>query len=129
MGKIRGLVVSGDGDGVLCMGVGGGGFFQKGEKARRPGSKPTGVLDRGGRERKDWRWMTEGREGFRKEKVIHARLQRSALAVREQNKRARGTTLYGSTTLFFLTKKGTLRPVAIELTRPPGNGKPQWKHV
>ncbi|KAM1158115.1 hypothetical protein ACFX2B_028409 [Malus domestica] len=34
-----------------------------------------------------------------------------------------GTTLYGSRTLFFLTEDGTLRPVAIELTRPPvGDG-------
>ncbi|XP_074312002.1 linoleate 13S-lipoxygenase 2-1, chloroplastic-like [Silene latifolia] len=41
-----------------------------------------------------------------------------------------GTTLYGSRTLFFLTPKGTLRPLAIELTRPPmANGKPQWKQV
>ena len=30
-----------------------------------------------------------------------------------------GTTLYGSRTLLFLTEDGTLRPVAIELTRPP----------
>ncbi|KAK9079051.1 hypothetical protein SSX86_000720 [Deinandra increscens subsp. villosa] len=40
-----------------------------------------------------------------------------------------GTTLYGSRTLMFLTSNGTLRPLAIELTRPPNNGKPQWKHV
>ncbi|OWM69231.1 hypothetical protein CDL15_Pgr025418 [Punica granatum] len=40
-----------------------------------------------------------------------------------------GTTLYGSRTLFFLTPDGTLRPVAIELTRPPMDGKPQWKEV
>ncbi|KAF5773558.1 putative linoleate 13S-lipoxygenase [Helianthus annuus] len=40
-----------------------------------------------------------------------------------------GTTLYGSRTLMFLTSTGTLRPLAIELTRPPNNGKPQWKHV
>ncbi|KAJ0477028.1 Lipoxygenase 2 [Helianthus annuus] len=40
-----------------------------------------------------------------------------------------GTTLYGSRTLMFLTSTGTLRPLAIELTRPPSNGKPQWKHV
>ncbi|MCF8706214.1 hypothetical protein L3056_10930, partial [Corynebacterium sp. MC-25] len=40
-----------------------------------------------------------------------------------------GTTLYGSRTLFFLTKDGTLRPLAIELTRPPMDGKPQWKQV
>lgn len=45
--------------------------------------------------------------------------------VREQ----KGTTLYGSRTLFFLTPTGTLRPVTIELTRPPGNGKPQWSEV
>ncbi|XP_061998342.1 linoleate 13S-lipoxygenase 2-1, chloroplastic-like isoform X3 [Rosa rugosa] len=40
-----------------------------------------------------------------------------------------GTTLYGSRTLFFLTENGTLRPVAIELTRPPIGDKPQWKEV
>ncbi|KAK9941286.1 hypothetical protein M0R45_017897 [Rubus argutus] len=40
-----------------------------------------------------------------------------------------GTTLYGSRTLFFLTPEGTLRPLAIELTRPPLDGKPQWKQV
>ncbi|KAE8037062.1 hypothetical protein FH972_009687 [Carpinus fangiana] len=41
----------------------------------------------------------------------------------------KGTTLYGSRTLFFLTPEGTLRPLAIELTRPPMDGKPQWKQV
>ncbi|KAF3451151.1 hypothetical protein FNV43_RR07242 [Rhamnella rubrinervis] len=40
-----------------------------------------------------------------------------------------GTTLYGSRTLFFLTEEGTLRPIAIELTRPPLGDKPQWKQV
>ncbi|KAJ6307298.1 hypothetical protein OIU76_017151 [Salix suchowensis] len=40
-----------------------------------------------------------------------------------------GTTLYGSRTLFFLTPEGTLRPLAIELTRPQMDGKPQWKQV
>lgn len=40
-----------------------------------------------------------------------------------------GTTLYGSRTLFFLTTDGTLRPLAIELTRPPMDGKLQWKQV
>ncbi|KAL2328834.1 hypothetical protein Fmac_022261 [Flemingia macrophylla] len=40
-----------------------------------------------------------------------------------------GTTLYGSRTVFFLTHEGTLRPLAIELTRPPMEGKPQWKQV
>ncbi|XP_076914612.1 linoleate 13S-lipoxygenase 2-1, chloroplastic-like [Bidens hawaiensis] len=39
------------------------------------------------------------------------------------------TTLYGSRTLMYLTPTGTLRPLAIELTRPPGNDKPQWKRV
>ncbi|KAF5941400.1 hypothetical protein HYC85_022567 [Camellia sinensis] len=42
---------------------------------------------------------------------------------------SKGTTLYGSRTLFFLTPDGTLRPLAIELTRPPVDGKPQWKQV
>ncbi|GAB4856081.1 hypothetical protein Ancab_024721 [Ancistrocladus abbreviatus] len=41
----------------------------------------------------------------------------------------KGTTLYGSRTLFFLTPDQTLRPLAIELTRPPAVGKPQWKQV
>ncbi|KAL8055426.1 hypothetical protein ABFX02_04G055000 [Erythranthe guttata] len=41
----------------------------------------------------------------------------------------KGTTLYGSRTLFYLTSCGTLRPVAIELTRPPIDGKPQWKQA
>ncbi|CAN0890874.1 Linoleate 13S-lipoxygenase 2-1, chloroplastic [Linum grandiflorum] len=41
----------------------------------------------------------------------------------------KGTMLYGSRALFFLTPVGTLKPVAIELTRPPIDGKPQWKRV
>ncbi|CAN0891901.1 Linoleate 13S-lipoxygenase 2-1, chloroplastic [Linum grandiflorum] len=39
------------------------------------------------------------------------------------------TTLYGSRTVFYLCPSGTLRPLAIELTRPPMDGKPQWKKV
>ncbi|XP_070018552.1 linoleate 13S-lipoxygenase 2-1, chloroplastic-like [Nicotiana sylvestris] len=41
----------------------------------------------------------------------------------------KGRVLYGSRTLFFLTPDGTLRPLAIELTRPPVYDKPQWKEV
>ena len=41
----------------------------------------------------------------------------------------KNTTLYGSRTVFFLTPGGTLRPLAIELVRPPMDGKPQWKEV
>ncbi|XP_027354098.1 linoleate 13S-lipoxygenase 2-1, chloroplastic-like isoform X2 [Abrus precatorius] len=44
-------------------------------------------------------------------------------------RKLKGRTLYGSRTLFFLNPEGTLRPLAIELTRPPINGKPQWKQV
>jgi len=40
-----------------------------------------------------------------------------------------GTTLYGSRTLFFLTPDGTLKPIAIELTRPASPTNPQWKRV
>ncbi|KAI3738366.1 hypothetical protein L2E82_28395 [Cichorium intybus] len=40
-----------------------------------------------------------------------------------------GISLYGSRTLMFLTPAGTLTPIAIELTRPPTEFKPQWKHV
>ncbi|XP_020154784.1 lipoxygenase 2.2, chloroplastic [Aegilops tauschii subsp. strangulata] len=49
------------------------------------------------------------------------------------------TTLYGSRTLFFLTGDGTLRPIAIELTRPesqdhgrrssPSPTKDEWRQV
>ncbi|KAL5765029.1 hypothetical protein ACOSQ2_017623 [Xanthoceras sorbifolium] len=41
----------------------------------------------------------------------------------------KGTVLYGSRTVFFLNPDGTLRPLAIELTRPPIDGKPEWKRV
>ncbi|KAE8037060.1 hypothetical protein FH972_009685 [Carpinus fangiana] len=44
-------------------------------------------------------------------------------------RRLEGTTVYGSRTLFFLTKDGTLRPLAIEFTCPPMDGKQQWKQV
>ncbi|GAA0168252.1 oxygenase [Lithospermum erythrorhizon] len=40
-----------------------------------------------------------------------------------------GTTLYGSRALFFLTPAGTLRPLAVELTRPPSGDKPSWKGI
>lgn len=45
--------------------------------------------------------------------------------VREQA----NTTFYGSRTLFFLTDHSTLRPLAIELTRPKSATKPQWREV
>ena len=41
----------------------------------------------------------------------------------------KGSVLYGSRTIFFLTPHGTLKPLAIELTRPPIDDKPQWKEV
>ena len=41
----------------------------------------------------------------------------------------KGTTLYGSRALFFLGPDNTLKPLAIELVRPPMDGKPQWKQV
>ncbi|ESR59202.1 hypothetical protein CICLE_v10018178mg, partial [Citrus x clementina] len=47
----------------------------------------------------------------------------------EMVRQLEGTTLYGSRTLFFLTSEGTLRPLVIELTRPPMNGQPQWKQA
>ncbi|XP_028780041.1 linoleate 13S-lipoxygenase 2-1, chloroplastic [Neltuma alba] len=47
----------------------------------------------------------------------------------EKVRQLEGTTLYGSRTLFFLTPDNTLRPLAIELTRPPMEGKPHWRQV
>ncbi|KAL5055822.1 hypothetical protein RYX36_036504 [Vicia faba] len=47
----------------------------------------------------------------------------------EEVRKLEGTTLYGSRTLFFLTHDGAIRPLAIELARPPMNGKPQWRQV
>ncbi|KAA0041368.1 hypothetical protein IC582_009820 [Cucumis melo] len=47
----------------------------------------------------------------------------------EKVRSIRWTTLYGSRTLFFLNSDDTLEPLAIELTRPPMDGKPQWKKV
>ncbi|KAL8159458.1 hypothetical protein V2J09_000995 [Rumex salicifolius] len=41
----------------------------------------------------------------------------------------KGSVLYGSRTLFYLMPNDTLRPIAIELTRPPLDGKPQWNEV
>ncbi|KAE8710610.1 Linoleate 13S-lipoxygenase 2-1 [Hibiscus syriacus] len=41
----------------------------------------------------------------------------------------KGRALYGSRTIFFLNPDETLKPIAIELTRPPMDGKPQWKEV
>ncbi|KAL8255567.1 hypothetical protein R6Q59_030634 [Mikania micrantha] len=46
-----------------------------------------------------------------------------------KTRKLKGTTLYGSRTVMFLTPDGTLRPLAIELTRPPSNEKPVWNHV
>ncbi|KAL8122093.1 hypothetical protein AgCh_018725 [Apium graveolens] len=44
-------------------------------------------------------------------------------------RKIKGTTLYGSRALFFLTPIGTLKPVAIELVRPPSDETPQWKEA
>ncbi|CAJ1933285.1 unnamed protein product [Sphenostylis stenocarpa] len=44
-------------------------------------------------------------------------------------RKLKGKTLYGSRTLFFLNPEGTLRPLAIELTRPEIKGQKQWKQV
>ncbi|KAF7056054.1 hypothetical protein CFC21_063508 [Triticum aestivum] len=39
------------------------------------------------------------------------------------------TTMYGSRTILFLTDEGTLRLLAIELTRPASPTMPQWRQV
>lgn len=58
-------------------------------------------------------------------------LDRNDLLLKYVNKgqELQGTPFYGSRMLMFLTTSGTLTPLAIELTRPPNNTKPQWKHV
>ncbi|KAF3452586.1 hypothetical protein FNV43_RR03019 [Rhamnella rubrinervis] len=43
----------------------------------------------------------------------------------ERVRQLKSTTLYGSRTVFFLNPDGTLRPLAIELTRPPMDGLPK----
>ncbi|CAI9106629.1 OLC1v1005833C1 [Oldenlandia corymbosa var. corymbosa] len=47
----------------------------------------------------------------------------------ERVRKQKGTTLYGSRTLFFLTPENTLTPLAIELVCPPIDGNPQYKEV
>ncbi|KAL5715807.1 linoleate 13S-lipoxygenase [Ranunculus cassubicifolius] len=47
----------------------------------------------------------------------------------EKIRKLEGTTLYGSRALFFQCEDSTLRPIAIELTRPIMDGKSQWRHV
>ncbi|KAK1589223.1 hypothetical protein Q3G72_031685 [Acer saccharum] len=47
----------------------------------------------------------------------------------EKVREVKDIVLYGSRTIFFLNPDGTLRPLAIELVRPPIDGKPQWKRV
>lgn len=47
----------------------------------------------------------------------------------ETVRKQEGTTLYASRTLFFLLPDGTLMPLAIELTRPKMDDKPQWREV
>lgn len=41
----------------------------------------------------------------------------------------KGKNLYGGRALFFRTPLETLKPIAIELVRPKGRGKDQWKEV
>nr|CAB3483440.1 unnamed protein product [Digitaria exilis] len=41
----------------------------------------------------------------------------------------KNTTMYGSRTIFFLCDDGTLRLLAIELTRPASPTQPQWRRV
>ncbi|KAL8110632.1 linoleate 13S-lipoxygenase 2-1, chloroplastic-like [Apium graveolens] len=40
-----------------------------------------------------------------------------------------GVNLYGARALFFRTHLNTLKPIAIELVRPKGRGRDQWKEV
>ncbi|KAL2941043.1 Linoleate 13S-lipoxygenase 2-1 chloroplastic [Bienertia sinuspersici] len=69
-------------------------------------------------------------EALNQKKIFVLDYHDSLLPYVNKVRQIEGTTLYGSRTLFFLTPQGTLRPVAIELTRPPtDDGKPQWKQV
>ncbi|KAK0606064.1 hypothetical protein LWI29_033811 [Acer saccharum] len=73
-------------------------------------------------------FMTIG-EAIKQKKLFMLDYHDLLLPYVEKVRKLKGTTLYGSRTLFFLTPSGTLRPLAIELTRPPIDGKPQWKRV
>ncbi|KAK2985670.1 hypothetical protein RJ640_026354 [Escallonia rubra] len=146
VGEIRGLVVSGEADGLYMDGGGGG--LQKAE-----GCDDEGVRQLGRNCRVEFynqslprnmpqdliRYFHHGHRLKRSNILNMQALEKKKLFMLDYNdlllpyvneiRELEGTTLYGSRTLFFLTEKGTLRPLAIELTRPPGNGKPQWKHV
>nr|QCQ29235.1 lipoxygenase [Camellia fraterna] len=68
-------------------------------------------------------------EALKKKKLFMLDYHDLLLPYVNKVRESKGTTLYGSRTIFFLTPDGTLRPLAIELTRPPVDGKPQWKQV
>lgn len=45
----------------------------------------------------------------------------------EKVRKLKGRNLYGTRALFFRTPTDTLKPIAIELVRPPYGGNLQWK--
>ncbi|KAL1808681.1 hypothetical protein ACET3Z_025671 [Daucus carota] len=68
-------------------------------------------------------------EAIKKKKLFMIDYHDLLLPYVKKVREIKGTTLYGSRALFFLTPIGTLKPVAIELVRPPMDGKPQWKEA
>ncbi|KAL9458840.1 hypothetical protein AB3S75_007675 [Citrus x aurantiifolia] len=68
-------------------------------------------------------------EAIKQKKLFIIDYHDALLPYVEKVRQIKDTTLYGSRTVFFLNPDGTLRPLAIELTRPPMDGKPQWKQV
>ncbi|XP_045820948.1 linoleate 13S-lipoxygenase 2-1, chloroplastic-like [Trifolium pratense] len=74
------------------------------------------------------RGFTTVQEAIKQKKLFVLDYYDFFLPLVEEVRKLEGTTLYGSRTLFFL-HDGTLRPLAIELARPPIGDKPLWREV
>ncbi|GAU30964.1 hypothetical protein TSUD_63750 [Trifolium subterraneum] len=74
------------------------------------------------------RGFTTVQEAIKQKKLFILDYYDFFLPLVEEVRKLEGTTLYGSRTLFFL-HDGTLRPLAIELARPPIGDKPMWREV
>ncbi|KAI3421633.1 uncharacterized protein J3R85_011983 [Psidium guajava] len=68
--------------------------------------------------------------GCKAKEVVHPGLPRPSPTIREQSEAAQGDDPVRIEDHLLIDPDGTLKPIAIELTRPPSHdGKPQWKQV